>query len=309
MCFIISVKQLDPTRTEPRIERHIKALIENQFLVHKDGAFLHRGNSHNNELKTLDYKQAQDWITSQSNLDSLLIHLRQATAGGISHQNIHGYRHNNWTFLHNGGLFGDWDYKSQSSYYGYSNFASNKTGKSDSLKFFSKLCKQLGSRTHIEDIADIINKSIKTGFWGRGLLHNSKTDDLFIFGKDWQIYIINELYFVLASTPLDFDEIITFTDYHGLVFDRTQLTNFDVQSTELTGIAVITKFHTHDFKYEWLADLLSETEAKSKPVITTITADEPVNNALSLLEQEMIDKELETARELEVDKSLNEAIK
>jgi len=96
----------------------------------------------------------------------LHMHLRKATSGGVSENNIHGWRFNNWLCSHNG-------------YYGYGYYLSISKSKlddnSDSYEFFSKNEEAINS----EDV----DKIDVDNFYGVAYCNSINASKLLIISK------------------------------------------------------------------------------------------------------------------------------
>jgi len=130
MCYNLIVKTFEINKKQKKEVRNLLKEIFEEFKYNDDGAFLY--NSLTSEvIRTLDYNEFEKKLRSLKIDDNTLIHLhlRKATSGSVSEQNIHGWRFDNYICSHNG-------------YYGYSYYLSVSKSKlddnSDSFEFFEK---------------------------------------------------------------------------------------------------------------------------------------------------------------------------
>jgi predicted glutamine amidotransferase len=143
-----------------------------------------------------------NWSDMKKTLDIFTItnyHFRQATIGKKNLKNVHFWKIGNWIFCHNGHID-----------------AMGNEIESDSLVFFKSLIK----KNYLTKDNQLKGKSIKEyvntkDFWGRFLIINSKTKNIYFFG-DYELYLVNKSYLVFTSTSVNFENKL---DVMGLEFD------------------------------------------------------------------------------------------
>ena len=125
MCVILSIYQKTPIANQALIDK-IKSLEKSN----SDGIGIVAFNTKtktNYIQRNLDIDKI-DLSKILSSFDIINIHLRNATAGKISKDNIHFWKYNNWVFSHNGQIFNYEKLKTQCS-----------KEMSDSYIFFEKM--------------------------------------------------------------------------------------------------------------------------------------------------------------------------
>ncbi len=153
MCYNLILKTMNVSKKQKKEIKNLLKEIFDEFKVNDDGAFLY--NSLTSEIiKTLDYDEFKKKLNNLKIDDNTLLHmhLRKATSGSVSEQNIHGWRFENYICSHNGSYLNfDDDDEDYGKYYTYSkfymDFKKSKSIKeklddnSDSYEFFNKNCR------------------------------------------------------------------------------------------------------------------------------------------------------------------------
>ncbi len=180
MCYLLFAKKLKKTAKN----KTILDILDDKMLYNKDGYCYLDNNG--NEIRTLDQKEyiknikkdlkASDWIIS---------HLRFATNGSKTTDNVHLFEQNGYRFAHNGIIshFSDW-----------------KKGqvKSDSLLYFESLINSL----KCNDENHIVKRIKKSNFFNGGRAFLLSPDNkMYIYG-DFHIYIVND-WLIISSTTID----------------------------------------------------------------------------------------------------------
>ena len=126
MCYNLVLKTFEVNKKQKKEVKNLLKEIFREFSYNDDGAFLY--NSLTSQIiRTLDYNEFEKKLENlKINNNTLLhMHLRKATSGSISEQNIHGWRFDNYICSHNG-------------YYGMSFSKKELNDNSDSYEFFNK---------------------------------------------------------------------------------------------------------------------------------------------------------------------------
>jgi hypothetical protein len=147
-------------------------------------------------------------------------HFRNGTGGELGKHNIHFWNMGDWIFAHNGTV------------------PSYQNGKDcDSLGMFKTMYKNglFGDNGEIDldGIKDFVNAST---FWGRLLVINKKTKDIYYIG-DWKAYLVNRSYVVIASSICSFDSKET-VNALGITFETDNDIEIETLESEIEGMIV-----------------------------------------------------------------------
>jgi len=188
MCYNLILKTININKKQKKEVKNLLRQIFEEFRVNDDGAFLY--NSLTSQIiRTLDYQQFEKKLENLriDNNTLLHMHLRKATSGSISEQNIHGWRFDNYICSHNG-------------YYGYGYYytLSKKelNDNSDSFEFFSKNSKAINEE-NIDEI-DVDN------FYGVAYCNSIDSKKLLIISKhkSAKLYYLKSLV-LISNESLD----------------------------------------------------------------------------------------------------------
>lgn len=124
--------------------------------------------------------------------DVFSYHFRLATIGGKTVNNVHYWKKGNWAFAHNGQIHG----------------LTNEDDDSDSLTFFKNIVSKgyltKGNKAKCAKIKEYTNK---VNFWGRYIIVNLKTKNVYFFG-DFETYLVENSYLVITSVTTSFEKNI-----------------------------------------------------------------------------------------------------
>jgi hypothetical protein len=182
MCYLLFAKKLNKTAKN----KTIIDILEDKLLFNKDGSgyLTNTGKT----LRTLDNKEFVKNIKKDiKKSDWLISHLRFATNGSKTVDNVHLFEQAGYTFAHNGII---------------SSFSDKKLSqtKSDSLLYFESLVDSI----KCNDENHIVKRIKKSNFFngGRAFLLDDK-NKMYIYG-DFHVYIIDN-WFVISSAGLYFE--------------------------------------------------------------------------------------------------------
>jgi RNA binding exosome subunit len=188
MCYNLVIKTFEVNKKQKKEIRNLLKQIFEEFKYNDDGAFLY--NSLQNQIiRTLNYDEFQKKLENLKidNNTLLHMHLRKATSGSVSENNIHGWQIGQYLCSHNG-------------YYGYSYYytISKKelNDNSDSYEFFSKNAEAINS----EDVEAIdVNN-----FYGVAYCNSLDSKKLLIISKHKtvKLYYLKSL-ILISNESLD----------------------------------------------------------------------------------------------------------
>lgn len=148
--------------------------------------------------------------------DVVNYHFRQSTIGKKTVDNVHFWQKGNWAFCHNGHID-----------------AMGNVEESDSLVFFKHLIKQnfltKDNKLKGQKIKDYTNEQ---SFWGRFLIINVKTKNIYFFG-DFELALVNKSYLVFTSSPTTFENKF---EVMNLKFDLPE--NIETLDTKIDGVVM-----------------------------------------------------------------------
>jgi len=222
MCVILSIHQKEKN---PKIQLALINKIISLKAYNNNGIGILAFNINNDkwfykrEMK-LDIPELQKVFW---NYDVLNIHLRLATSGKETRENIHFWKKGNWFLAHNGTLSG---------YTG--SFYSESKDKCDSYLFF----KELVALNYITDNGKVKYNKIKKlaeakSFWGRFVLVNLEKKKIWYFG-DFKASLLSNKVMVISTTDMDLTD---FSSFYGLIFQTEK--KISVATTEIDGIFCI----------------------------------------------------------------------
>jgi hypothetical protein len=216
MCFIYTSIRL--TKDDNLLYPLAKILATEQA-SNKQGTGSYCFNTEGDEV-SYNRSMSETWSDMVDNLnkfDVVNYHFRQATEGIVDVSNVHYWKEGIWLFAHNGiiGKFGE------------------KDKKSDSLEFFETMI-GLGL---IRDNGWINCKRIKNytnsiSFSGRFMLINAVSKKMYFFG-DWNTYLINRSYMVIASSSCSFENLINVL---GINYEIDNAVELETLNTDIDGI-------------------------------------------------------------------------
>jgi len=188
MCYNLILKTININKKQKKEVKNLLKEIFKEFRYNDDGAFLFNS-SVNQIIRTLDYAQFEKKLQNLKidNNTLLHMHLRKATSGSVSEQNIHGWRFENYICSHNG-------------YYGYGYYYTLNKSKlddnSDSYEFFEKNKDAINSE-NIEAI-DV------EGFYGVAYCNSLDSSRLLIISKhkSAKLYYLKNL-ILISNESLD----------------------------------------------------------------------------------------------------------
>jgi len=188
MCYNLIVKIFDVNKKQKKEVKNLLKEIFNEFKYNDDGAFLYNSLS-SQIIRTLNYNEFEKKLENLKISNNTLIHmhLRKATSGSVTEQNIHGWQIGNYICSHNG-------------YYGYSYYYSMSKSKlddnSDSYEFFSKNAEAINN----EDI----DKIDTDGFYGVAYCNSLDSKKLLIISKHKtaKLYYLRSL-ILISNESLD----------------------------------------------------------------------------------------------------------
>jgi len=188
MCYNLILKTINVNKKQKREVRNLLKQIFEEFKYNDDGAFLY--NSLTNQIiRTLNYDEFAKKIENLKVGDNMLLHmhLRKATSGSVSVQNVHGWRFENYICSHNG-------YYGEGYYYSIS--AKKLNDNSDSYEFFSKNAEAINSE-NLEAI-DV------EGFYGVAYCNSIDSKKLLIISKhkSAKLYYLKNL-ILISNESLD----------------------------------------------------------------------------------------------------------
>ncbi len=215
MCYILTAIKL---KDNQEVKDSILSLMESEQNSNDDGTASLCYSKNKNAVIRRDLLMTwQEMSNDLDNFDVVNYHFRIATKGKPNINNVHFWKSGNWAFCHNGGIQ-----------------EMGNDEESDSLSFFNELiakkCLHKNNKLSGQKIKDVVNEK---NFWGRFLLVNLKTKNIYFFG-DFRTYLVQHDYLVITSASADFEKKL---NVMGLTFpledDKDKL---EVIESELEGV-------------------------------------------------------------------------
>jgi len=222
MCVILSIHQKEK---DPKIQLSLINKVISLERYNNDGVGIIAFNLRNDKWfyerkMELDVEKLQQVMLDY---DIVNIHLRLATSGKETKENIHFWKKGSWFFAHNGTISG----------YNRSTHLDTREH-SDSSLFF----KELISLNYITDKGKVKYGKIKKladdrSFWGRFVLINLKKKKIWYFG-DFKASLLSNKVMVISTTDLD---LSVYSVFCGLEFQNEN--KISIARTEVNGIFCI----------------------------------------------------------------------
>lgn len=185
-------------------------LIDGHYTINDDGYFYGYQDNH---IRTLDFFEYIDCILD-SEPQSCLGHLRQATNGGVSKRWIHGWVFNDgWYCCHNGIINFNFYRKKRI-----------KEFENDSYTFFYNVFLYAED---IEDIIENVKEVLENDCWGSGVFFLSnfeRNKHIFInFNKNMYLKLINRDTLVVSNEKIETNKF-----YENITIRKKESNNIDI---------------------------------------------------------------------------------
>ena len=191
MCFIsITLNPKQKKNSMPDI-------IQDKLTYNGDGSGLVAYNKYGNQSIFMRSLKIGRRIIEQASTNPLsIVHLRSATTGDVTKENVHMWKKRGWVFAHNGTLTG----------LGTKEF-------SDSHIFFEMLLDQKILQAKDIDIIAVEALAKQFHLWGRFTLVNEATKTMYLFGS-WDVIHYDDVCYITSANI----KLITPTYLHGIRF-------------------------------------------------------------------------------------------
>lgn len=166
-------------------KRVFRKIIIDKARYNRDGYFIESNDIYLRTLNFSNFISEIDKIADNSK-ELIHLHLRQKTAGKVNEENIHGWKFANWTFSHNGHVYG----------------LKSIDGHSDSFNLFKKITESLSyDNVKLKNLKDTIENS---GFYGVAFLLNRENKRLVVISADKYANIYRkDNYTIISNEPID----------------------------------------------------------------------------------------------------------
>lgn len=166
-------------------KRVFRKIIIDKARYNKDGYFIESNDIYLRTLSFPNFISEIDKIADNSK-ELIHLHLRQRTSGKVNEENIHGWKFANWTFSHNGYVYG----------------LKSDDGHSDSFNLFKRITESLTyDNVKLKNLKDIIENS---GFYGIAFLLNRENKRLVVISADKYANIYRkDNYTIISNEPID----------------------------------------------------------------------------------------------------------
>lgn len=189
MCTIISLYQ---TKKSPAVINETLGAIAEERKTNPHGtgivAWKNQKNLFTHREMVVPIEDFKDVL---ENYPIFHTHLRQATTGEKTQNNVHFWTMGQWMFAHNGMVY---------------DYTTDNKNKTDSQLLFEELynqgCFTENNKVDFGKVKKIVNT---LGFWGRFIVINKETKMTYYFG-DWHMYSLNKSGLLIASKSLEFKQ-------------------------------------------------------------------------------------------------------
>lgn len=213
MCFLTTIIKIKEDRN---VDFSVAKMLAEEQSSNSDGSASYCFNKKGNEF----YESRKMTQTPESILENVYkydvcnFHFRKSTGGTVDTSNVHFWTIGDWTFAHNGTIH---DLKDEK--------------KCDSLVFFEKLIKKhLLKPNGYADIKGIRKYTAKTTLWGRFIIINKKSKEIYFFG-DFHVYSLNRSSIIVTSSKVSFE-----SSYSILNINFPIDTTMEELETEIDGV-------------------------------------------------------------------------
>jgi len=166
-------------------KRVFRRIAIDKSRYNKDGYFIESNDIYLRTLSFPNFISEIDKIVDGSK-ELIHLHMRQRTVGKVNEENIHGWKFANWTFSHNGHVYG----------------LKSDDGHSDSFNLFKKITESLTyDNVKLKELKTIIENS---GFYGVAFLLNRQNKRLVVISADKHANIFRkDDYTIISNEPID----------------------------------------------------------------------------------------------------------